>query len=327
MQQALYGPGGFYLRSGAGPAGHFRTSVHASDAFAAAIGRLLARVDEALQHPSQLRVVDVGAGRGELLTALAASLPPELAARVRLTGVELVDRPAGLPNHIEWVREPPPGTVGLLVAVEWLDNVPVDVVAGDPPRYVHVDGALGSRPSVRDARWLREWWPLDDLPEARAEIGATRDAAWAGAVSTVERGLALAVDYGHLRAGRPVTGTLTGFRAGREVEPRPDGSCDLTAHVAFDSVAAAGAAVAGRPPVLRTQRDCLRALGVTARRPPLSHAYTDPLGYVRTLATASSAAELIDSAGLGGHWWLLQPVGLPDRADGLWVTPPVVSAA
>src|SRR5262249_62244441 len=80
---------------------------------------------------------------------------------------------------------------------------------------------------------------------SRAEVGAPRDAAWADAVRAVTRGLALAVDYGHLANGRPAFGSLTGFRDGRQVPPVPDGSCDLTAHVAIDSVAAAGVAAAG----------------------------------------------------------------------------------
>jgi len=193
--------------------------------------------------------------------------------------------------------------------------VPLDVVSGDPPRYVHVDGSLGSRVSADDAGWLREWWPSAG---SWAEVGASRDAAWAAAVSTVERGLALTIDFGHLRGFRPATGTLTGYRNGRVVEPVPDGSCDLTAHVAVDSVAAAGCAVAGRPAVLRTQREALVDLGVNGRRPPISDAHTDPAGYLHALAAAGEAAELTDASGLGGHWWLLQPAGLPDHGNDLW---------
>ncbi|MYS43043.1 hypothetical protein GTY23_17755, partial [Streptomyces sp. SID5998] len=68
--------------------------------------------------------------------------------------------------------------------------------------------------------------------------------AWAGAVSRLRRGLAVAVDYAHTAADRPPFGTLTGFRDGRETAPVPDGSCDLTAHVALDACAAAGPAPA-----------------------------------------------------------------------------------
>jgi hypothetical protein len=53
----------------------------------------------------------------------------------------------------------------------------------------------------------------------------------------------------------------------------------------------------------------MRALGADGGRPPLALAATDPAGYVRALAAASATAELTDPAGLGGHWWLLQPVG------------------
>lgn len=61
-ERALYGPGGFYLRP-EGPAAHFRTSVHASPLFAAAVARLLAEVAEEL-GTSEVDLVDVGAGRG-----------------------------------------------------------------------------------------------------------------------------------------------------------------------------------------------------------------------------------------------------------------------
>ena len=47
------------------------------------------------------------------------------------------------------------------------------------------------------------------------------------------------MDYGHLAAARPPAGTLAAHRAGRLVPPVPDGSCDLTADVAWDSLAAA----------------------------------------------------------------------------------------
>lgn len=302
MEQALYGEGGFFVTGT--PAAHFRTSVHASPLFASAILRLLSHVDRALGHPDRLDVVDVGAGRGELLAALLHAAPAELAARMSLTGVERAPRPASLPSPVAWTSRPPGGVTGLLLATEWLDNVPLDVV--EDGRYVVVDRSGAESPgapaTAPDLAWLSRWWP----GAPRAEVGASRDRAWAGAVATVERGLALAVDYGHLRGERPLGGTLTGYRAGRQVPPAPDGTCDITAHVAMDSVAEAG----GRPYTLISQREALRALGIDGARPPLSRASTDPAGYVRALAAASAAAELTDRAGLGGHWWLLHPIGI-----------------
>ncbi|WP_455680596.1 SAM-dependent methyltransferase [Streptomyces flaveolus] len=242
---ALYGPAGFY-RGSEGPAGHFRTSVHASPLFAGAVSRLLCRVDEALGRPASLAFVDMAAGRGELVTGVLAALPADVAARTRAYAVEVAGRPDGLDRRIEWLAEPPRGVTGLLFANEWLDNVPVDVAEVDADgvaRRVLVRGdgteRLGEPVGGADAEWLARWWPLAGEEGLRAEIGLPRDRAWASAVSTLERGLAVAADYAHTRDTRPPFGTLTGFREGRETPPVPDGSCDITSHVALDACATA----------------------------------------------------------------------------------------
>ncbi|MGW0494778.1 SAM-dependent methyltransferase [Streptomyces sp. NPDC003007] len=310
-RDALYAPGGFYRRA-EGPAGHFRTSVHASPLFAGAVARLLCRVDEALGRPAMLDFVDMAAGRGELAGGVLTALPADVAARTRAYAVEIAERPAGLDHRIEWLAEPPRGTTGLLFANEWLDNVPVEVAevdaAGVARRVlVREDGTerLGEPVDGAAARWLERWWPLPGEEGLRAEIGLPRDEAWAAAVATVGRGLAVTVDYAHTAATRPPFGTLTGFRGGRETTPVPDGSCDLTAHVALDACALPGGRVL-------SQHEALRALGVTGARPPLTLASTDPAGYVRALARAGEAAELTAVGGLGDFGWLVQPVAIPD---------------
>ncbi|MFB7466864.1 SAM-dependent methyltransferase [Streptomyces sp. NPDC056224] len=302
MEAALYGPGGFYVRPGGpGPAGHFRTSVHASGLYAGAVARLLRWVDAELGHPEGLDLVDVGAGRGELLAGVLAALPAEVAARVRAYAVERAERPPGLDPRIRWVAAPPERTTGLLFANEWLDNVPLEVA--EDGRYVLVapDGteSPGGPVDGADLAWLERWWPGG----GRAEIGRARDEAWAAAVASVERGLAVAVDYAHTRDARPPYGTLTGFREGREVPPVPDGGCDVTAHVALDACAGPGS-------VLLTQREALTALGLSGARPPLALASADPAAYVRALASAGEAAELTSRTGLGAFGWLVQPVGI-----------------
>ncbi|MEU2181680.1 SAM-dependent methyltransferase [Streptomyces thermolilacinus] len=310
----MYGHGGFYLRP-EGPAGHFRTSVHASRLYAAAVARLLARVASELRAAGadEVAFVDMGAGRGELVTGVLDALDtlddlPAEAGRVRAYAVERAPRPPGLDPRVEWLDRPPAGVRGLLFANEWLDNVPVDVAQADDdgtPRYVEVrrDGAerLGAPVTGADAEWLDRWWPLRE-PGGRAEIGRPRDEAWAAVAGTLEAGLAVAVDYAHAAGTRPPFGTLTGFRAGREVPPVPDGTCDITAHVALDACAAA----APGPAELLTQRDALRRLGVSGERPPLTLASTDPAAYVRALAAAGEAAELTARGGLGDFTWLLQ---------------------
>jgi SAM-dependent MidA family methyltransferase len=326
MAEALYGDGGFFRRADGGPAAHFRTSAIASPLFGLAILRLLVAVDEALGRPYPLDVVDIGAGAGHLLRRLAVLAPAYLARRLRLSAVEVAARPSDLPAQIAWHEGlPPPGTItGLLLATEWLDNVPLDIVQADGDgtlRYVLVrpdtgEESLGEALTGPDAAWATRWWSETHWDEGvRVELGGPRDEAWAAAVTGVARGVALTVDYGHMWYGRPRAGTLTGFRAGRTTLPIPDGGCDITAHVAIDAVCAAGESVTGQTAALLTQREALQALGVDGTRPPLVLANRDPAGYVRALSAATQAAELMDVDGLGGHYWVVQPVAI--AADGL----------
>lgn len=320
LLRALYGPHGFY-RTGSGPAAHFRTSVHVSPLFAGAVAALLREVDAALGHPAEISLVDMGAGRGELLEAVQAQCAADpIARRLSLTGVDIAPRPDTLAGPIAWRDEPPESFAGLLIANEWLDNVPFDVarMTGDGWRILEVDEAgaerVGAAPSAQQAAWLAQWWPLAEQPGVpvrgrRAEIGTQRDAAWSKAIGSLSRGIAVALDYSHTKADRPAFGTLAGYRAGRECEPIPDGSCDITAHVALDSCSAAASAADWT--ILTNQRSLLRALSVSGERPPLELAQSDPPGYLRALSRAGAAAELTDPAGLGGFGCLIQAVGCP----------------
>lgn len=285
--EALYGDDGFFLRST--PAEHFSTSANANPLFAEAILNLADR--EGLTS-----VVDVGAGGGELLSSLHA-LDPSL----DLHGVDLADRPAALAPAIGWSTEIPARVTGLLIAHEWLDNIPCDVVelADDGVRLVEVDPGTGEERLGEPyaSPWLDEWWPLTRLGE-RAEVGEPRDRAWAEAVGRVD-GLALAIDYAHTRESRPPFGSLRSYADGREVDVVPDGTRDVTAHVAIDSLAAATQAT------LTTQGDALAELGIVGTRPPLDLAGSDPTAYAVALARASHAAELRARGGWGDFAWAL----------------------
>jgi SAM-dependent MidA family methyltransferase len=321
-ERALYGaptggsPAGFFRRER--PADHFRTSAHVGGCYAGAVGRLA-------QAAGAQHVVDVGAGDGWLLRHLTES-----SAGLALTAVELAPRPAGLPGAVRWTADlsgalaaGPPGPV-LVHANEWLDDVPVDVVQVAPdgtPRLVLVDPATGDErlgapvTTGPDAAWLARWWPLAGAaPGTRAEVGRPRDVAWAAVVAALagrrHGGVALAVDYAHAGRRRPAQGSLTGYRHGRQVRPVPDGSCDVTSHVAIDAAAEAGVAAGATSSLLTTQRQALSALGVDATLPDVALARLDPHRYGAALVAANRAAELLDPGGLGGFAWLLQGVGI-----------------
>jgi SAM-dependent MidA family methyltransferase len=304
MQAALYGPGGFYRRPD-GPAAHFRTSVSASPLFAQALVKLATEVYDELGRPSTFTIVDVGAGRGELLTQLAGLVPESFS----LVGVDVVARPPALPASIRWCQgldELEPVPYGMLVANEWLDNIPLDVVEDECMVEVDERGdeRLGGPPPAEYAAWVDRYaYGVD-----RVEVGLTRDRAWAEAVDKIVRGVALAIDYcqdGLLDPDAELTPSLTGFRDGRQVRPVPNGTCDLTAHVLLASCADAAEVEPGDAYLL-TQRHALQALGVSGARPPLALATLDPGGYLQGLAQASEGAELIDPLGLGRFGWLVQ---------------------
>ncbi len=249
----------------------------------------------------------------------AASCSPNCttcAPQLELVGVEIAARPDNLTPAVDW-RDAVPTSLddALVIANEWLDNIPVDVAEVDDDgvvRAVSVDPATGSETlgapvDGRDAEWLDTWWPLDrSEPGLRAEIGWPRDDAWAQVVASVRSGVLLAADYFHVREDRPPFGTLAGYRDGHLVQPVPDGSCDVTSHVALDACAAAGIRAEVDDTLLTTQRPALRALGLSGQLPARDLAHQDPQAYAAELQQASSVAELLDVGGLGGLGWLVQ---------------------
>lgn len=304
--EALYGERGFY-RSIEGPAGHFATSCHG------AVGAAFAEAVVALARREGLRtIVDVGAGRGELLGRVAALVTKP---GWRFVGVDVVGQPDGLSDGVEWriargggaapaLRDLGPA---LVVANEWLDVVPCGIAQVDgsgEPREVLVDGSgresLGGALEPADRAWVDRWWPVAGGVEGgRLEVGRARDEALESLLAQVDSGLVVAIDYGHLAGGRPDGGSLTGYRAGRQVAPVPDGSGDITAHVAMDSLP---------HDRLVRQRDALGELGIRGERAADDLAVRDPAGYLAALQRNSAVSELC-GPGLGDFWWAVTRLG------------------
>ncbi len=288
------------------PEQHFRTASTTGAALAQLIVALLER------HSEIQAIVDIGAGGGELLTQLAVLRP-----RLGLAAVDLRARPSTLPGSVAWVRDRwdvqqhrwlgPAARLlealdrpTLVIASEWLDDLPAVVAqrVGNSWQEVLVDESgresFGTALAADDGDWLRRWWPTG----RRAEVGATRDRAWAALVDAVQSsgGLALMIDFGHFTSTRPGPGSLAGYRSGRSVPPVPGGQVNLTAHVAIDAVRAAGEARGARTLRCARQLDIVR----DSAPPPSS---SDP---VADLAGRSHRAALAVPQGLGTHWWLLQ---------------------
>lgn len=297
---AAYGPAGFWTTQQ--PRDHFTTAVGAGPLVAAAV--------DGCVPPGGRVVVDVGAGDGALLAALADRLPD-----VDLVGVDRRPRPPGLHPRVRWVTDHwdvdrerwedggPETWVGggaapLLVAHEWLDDLPVAVVErrADGWRLVEVDPdgheRLGDEVASDDRAWLTRWWDEG----RRAEVGRPRDVAWAALVRAAVGcgGRALAVDYGHRAGERPSGGTFAAYGRGRLRIPVPDGSVNLTAAVAVDALARAGEATGATTLLLERQTAVLTSVPDTP---------ADPL---ERLVRRSERAALTHPDRWGDLWWLLQ---------------------
>ena len=301
---SAYGPEGFWPRHR--PEEHFKT--------AAASTSLLAEMTAAVtdRTPGLHVVIDLGAGSGQLMSALH-ELRPEL----QLVAVDLRERPVELPAAVCWARdlwdvrynrwttgEAEPWLTRtepvMIICCEWLDDLPVVVVRR------HADGwretvisdngeeQFGPRLHEDQLAWADRWWPIGH----RAEVGLTRDRAWAALAAVVARrgGCALMIDYGHRRNERPVDGSFAAYRDGRAVLPTPSGEVNLTAHVSVDAVRAAGEQAG-----LRTAFCCLQSEVVADLLAPTPH--PDPLA---DLARRSQQSALSSRYVWGSHWWLLQ---------------------
>lgn len=290
------------------PDQHFTTSVGTE--MADRIAQLVHDTDERLGHPDPIQIVDIGCGDGHLL-ALVRDRCPDLLSRAQWIGVDV--RPIRVPGVSSIVAEAPgplplTGIEGLVMAHEWLDEVPCDVIERDEEGrdrlvLVDADGHETLGPLLADdascaaygvdaraARsWMQRWWPLQE-PGDRAEIGVARDRAWLWMITLLRAGTVLATDYGHVLAERRVRhrrGTLTGYRSGRIVGPVPDGTVNLTAHVALDACVSAK-----QGSVVTSQREEIGA-------PTVGHQPT-AADVERHFATL----RLRDPARLGGVTWL-----------------------
>jgi NADH dehydrogenase [ubiquinone] 1 alpha subcomplex assembly factor 7 len=277
---------GYYMnRDPFGAEGDFTTAPEISQMFGELIGLWAAEVWAAMGAPDPLRLIELGPGRGTLMSdALrAARVAPEFRAALDVCLVETSPALATIQHDtlltagapVSWAAqlEDAPDGPAIIIANEFLDALPIRQYVRGPrdwrERLVGLDsaGKLSFGLSPEPERAIRGSADEGDMLEVNA-IGH-RLMFEVGARLARQGGAALFIDYGHTATG--FGDTLQALRAHRMVDPLVDpGEADLTAHVDFAAMArsarAAGAAVYG--PI--DQGDFLKALGLEQRAQALS---------------------------------------------------------
>jgi len=310
MEQALYGPDGFYTRGGlAGRRGDFLTAPEVGPLFGAVLARFLDAEWQRLGRASPFTVVDVGAGPGTLARSIVAAAP-ECRAALRYIAVEVADvqrrsHPAGVESRADLPTE---SIVGVVIANELLDNLPFRLAVFDGAwREAYVSSAAdGALTEVLSAPFD----PVPDVLPATPPLGARApliDAArsWLdGARRLVRSGSVIAFDYTvdttselALRQWREWLRTYRRHERGGHYLAAP-GEQDITTDVPLDQLPA--------PDERWTQADFLRQWSITelvdeGQRAWAAGAAQPDLDALAMRSRTREAEALLDPTGLGAH--------------------------
>jgi SAM-dependent MidA family methyltransferase len=324
MELALYAPGLGYYTAGAtkfGAAGDFVTAPEMTPLYARALARQVATM---LAASGAREIVELGAGGGrlaaDLLAALAArdALPqryailepsPELRERQQAT-IAAVASQAAAP--VVWIDKLPESIDGAVIANEVLDAVPAHLVA----RH---DGVLFERgvTTTSSETGTRFGWaerPADArlaaLAAARfpatidytSEVNPAAEALVHGIGARLERGAALLIDYGfpareYFHRQRSMGTLMCHYRHLAHGDPFAwPGLTDITTHVDFSAIAAAGTRaglhVAGFTPLAAFLLGCGILDELAASGKPDSVAYMKAAAPVQKLLSAAEMGEL-----------------------------------
>jgi len=306
---------GYYRRADPlGKAGDFTTAPEISQMFGELIGLWCAEIWRLMDSPEQFNLVELGPGRGTLMAdALrAAKVLPGFndAASIHMveTSPALRERQevalAGS-RPVTWHDDfggVPAGPM-ILISNEFFDALPIHqferTADGWRERQVTLDGdgfafTLSTNRSPAEVL-IPEILRMSAPARAVIEVSPASVSTMTAIAQQLEEdgGAAIIIDYGHTAPGAGETLQAVRRHAFHNVLSDP-GSADLTAHVDFAALAAAGhphAAIHG--PV--TQREFLKSLGIELRAGQLRQRATE--AQARDIDTALH--RLIDPAEMG----------------------------
>jgi SAM-dependent MidA family methyltransferase len=293
---------GYYVtRDPIGAAGDFTTAPEVSQMFGELIGLWMAAVWTRMGSPANVRLTELGPGRGTLMKDALRALNVMPAMREAIV-VHLVEMSPvlraqqqrtldGLPMPVYWhdtLDDVPPGPA-IIVANEFFDAIPINQAVktadGWRSRCIEIDdkGALAFAAAGEPIPHFEMLLPEAVRAAAPGSIFEWRADASAMALGrriARDTGAALVIDYGHAESAIGETLQAVARHAYADVLRAP-GNADLTAHVDFQAFARAveamGAVAHG--PVAQSQ--FLRRLGIDMRASKL-----------KAKATAAGAASI-----------------------------------
>jgi NADH dehydrogenase [ubiquinone] 1 alpha subcomplex assembly factor 7 len=303
---------GYYVtRDPLGATGDFTTAPEVSQMFGELIGLWMAATWTQMGSPENVRIVELGPGRGTLLkdALRAMQVMPAFREAIVLHLVEISPvlraqqksmlADAGVPVFWHGVLADVPTGPVIVIANEFFDALPVNqAVKGDSgwhERRVAIDGdgklafAVAPDPIPHFDKLLPPALrkaPAASIFEWRAELAAME----LGRRIAGEGGAALVIDYGHAESAVGETLQAVGRHAYANVLGAP-GTIDLTAHVDFQALGRAVEAMGARGFGPIEQSQLLRRLGIETRAAKL-----------KARAAPTAAAEIdLALARLIGH--------------------------
>jgi NADH dehydrogenase [ubiquinone] 1 alpha subcomplex assembly factor 7 len=304
---------GYYTtRDPFGARGDFITAPEVSQMFGELIGLWASTVWKQMGAPENVRLIELGPGRGTLMNdALrAVQIVPDFRSAIVVHLVEAspllqaqqekVLEGVGVPVFWHATLQDVPKGASIIFANEFFDALPVN-------QAIKTDrGWHERRVQIDSADQLAFTIAPEPIPYFQTLLPPSMHAARAGAIfewrsDTLamemgrriadDRGAALVIDYGHTQTGFGETLQAVGQHAYADPMHAP-GNLDLTAHVDFQSLARAAEAMGavGFGPIEQSQ--FLRRLGIeqraaalkanAARAAEIDQALARLIGYERT---------------------------------------------
>jgi NADH dehydrogenase [ubiquinone] 1 alpha subcomplex assembly factor 7 len=309
---------GYYVtRAPIGSGGDFITAPEISQMFGEMLGLWAAAAWQAMGSPENVRLVELGPGRGTMMLDVlrATRVVPAFHAAIVLHMVEVsaaLERlqrqaliAAGVP--VSWhssLEDIPDGPL-IILANEFIDALPIHqaVMCADGwhERVLKLrqDGRLHFSIHRDPIPLFEEFLPVDLRVAKIGQIFEWRSDKMAlqiGRRVVKSGGVALIMDYGHVQ---PALGeTLQAVRGHDYADPlETPGLADLTAHVDFHALAQGAEAMGARVHGPVPQADFLRRLGLSQRATVLKA--SAPPSYAGTIDAAYERLTSEDRTGMG----------------------------